>query len=298
MKKLHNPIFFKIILLALFAYIIADLGQLKIRTFLFPKANNLQSTFHARSANYEATSPYYNILERNVFSEKNNIPKSLSNKNIKIIEDQAPLGEAVASVLGIKLLGTIVNSVATYSVATVSLSQSNTAEAYSVNETIKNLAKITKIERGKIFFKNLNNNRLEYIKIPEKSNFKFFTSTPTNSSKIIQNAEGDYKIDKTTVSKMLKPNNLRKLLRQAHVVPNIISRNPTRVEGFRFAQIKNSSIFKSLGFKVNDILLEIEGSPVYGTPPWELFNKFKNSPSLRLKIRRNGQDKELTYTIK
>lgn len=296
MKKLYNPIFFKIILLALFAYIIADLGQLKIRTFLFPKADR-GYVLHNKPSEYHATNPYYNILDRNIFSAKNNIPKSLSNKNTKIVNTKTPTGEAVPSSLGIKLLGTIVNSVASYSVATVTLSQSNTAEAYSVNDTIKNLAKITKIERGKITFQNLNNNHLEYIKIPEKSNFKFLTKTPKTNSDITKSATGSYTVDKATVSKLLKPSNLRKLLRQAHVVPNIVSRNPTQVDGFRFAQIKKSSIFESLGFKVNDILLEVEGAPVYGTPPWELFNKFKNSSSLRLKIRRNGQDKEFTYTI-
>lgn len=296
MKKLNNPIFFKIILVSLLSYILADLAQLQIRQALFPKMTNLSSDRQIRPSS-NPSNPYYSILERNIFSEDNIIPTSLSKKEEVKKNNPLPTGEPVASSLNIKLLGTIVNSLADYSVATVSLAQNNTAEAYSINDTIKNLATITEIHRGKIVFKNLNTNRLEYINIPEKTQFQFFTKKSLSNSKIQEESPGSYKISKEAVNKYLQPKNLRNLLKQAHVVPNIISRNPTKTDGFRFAQIKKGSIFENLGFKVNDIILEVGGSPAHSTPPWELFNKFKSSSDLRLKIRRNGQERELTYNI-
>lgn len=296
MKKLNNPIFFKIILVSLLSYIVADLGQLKIKKALFPTAIGLKPKMRFNSSLINNTNQYYTILKRNIFSENNIVPNNLSQKTPLKEEGKTPTGDPVVSSLKIKLLGTIVNSLASYSVATVSLDQNNTAEAYSVDDTIKNLATITRIERGRITFKNLNTNRLEYILIPEKTQFQFFTK-PANNTEIQKKAPDSYSISKDTVTKYLKPKNLKNLLRQAHVVPNIVSRNPTKIEGFRFAQIKKSSIFKTLGFRVNDILLEVEGAPAHKTPPWELFNKFKESSSIRLKIRRNGQDKEFTYNI-
>ncbi|MBE8162470.1 MAG: hypothetical protein HAW63_00570 [Bdellovibrionaceae bacterium] len=297
MKKLNNPIFIKFLLVSVLAYIVADLAQLQIRKILFPKAAGLKLTATTDLSFANSSSQYYAILERNIFSAKNIIPTPLSKKE-QIAKKQAlPSGEPVASSLSIKLLGTIVNSLPNYSVATVSLSQNSAAEAYSVKDTIKNLAIITEIHRGKIIFKNLNSNRLEYIKIPEKTQFQFFTKTPLNEANIQEELPGSYKIARKTINKYLKPKNLRKLLRQAHVIPNIISRNPTKIDGFRFAQIKKGSIFETLGFKPNDTILEIDGQPAHGTPPWELFNKYKNSSHLRLKIRRNGQVKEFTYNI-
>lgn len=296
MKKLNNPLFFKIILVSLLSYIIADLIHLKTREALFPKATKLILKFKPKPSLSRNSDYYYSILERNIFSEDNTIPKSLSQTKLAKQKGTILTGEPVTSSLNIKLLGTIVNSLPSYSVATVSLSQSNTAEAYSINDTIKNLAIITKIERGKITFKNLNKNRLEYISIPEKTQFKFFTK-PKSNGNIKKDKSGSYKISKSTITKYLKPKNLRNLLKQAHVVPNIVSRNPTKIDGFRFVQIKKGSVFESLGFKPNDVILEVEGVPAHSTPPWELFNKFKNSSSLRLKIRQNGKDKEIIYNI-
>lgn len=297
MKKLNNPIFFKILLVSLLSYIVADLAQLKIKQALFPKLANLIPNKSISPSFANPSTQYYSILERNIFSANNIIPASLSKKEEITKDNSLPSGEPTASSLGIKLLGTIVNSLTTYSVATVSLSKDNTAEAYSVNDTIKNLATITEIHRGKIVFKNLNTNRLEYIKIPEKTQFQFFTEKPSSNSKVTEESPGSYKVSKKTVTKYLQPKNLKNLLKQAHVIPNIVSRNPTKIDGFRFAQIKKGSLFETLGFKVNDILLKIGDATVHSTPPWELFNKFKSSSSLRLKIRRNGQDKEFTYNI-
>ncbi|MBE8221521.1 MAG: hypothetical protein HAW60_02210 [Bdellovibrionales bacterium] len=297
MKKLNNPIYFKIILVSLLSYIVADLVQLKIRQTLFPKITSLSPGGQILNSSYDKSNQYYSILERNIFSSDNIVPDSLSKKEALAENKPTPTGEPVASSLGIKLLGTIVNSVPGYSVATISTSKNKTAEAYSVNDTIKNLATLIEIRRGKIIFTNLNTNRLEYIKIPEKTKFQFFTKKHLNNSKIQEESPGYYNISKDTVDNFLKPKNLRKLLRQAHVIPNIVSRNPSKTDGFRFSQIKKGSIFETLGFKVNDVILEVEGSPANSTPPWELFNKFKSNSNLRLKIRRNGKEKEFTYNI-
>lgn len=272
------------------AYSLSELILLSMRTSLFPTLPAKRAK--KVSLTQKTDIDYEQIINSNILSYKNIIPPSLSQTQVTsdALDDST---RPRKSSLRIKLLGTIVHSVSNYSVATVLLPGKKEANAYSVSEKIGNLAKLIKIQRDQIIFRNLKNNKIEYVDLP-KIGSSLFSTKPSFSEPSfklgITKTDNRFSISRTMINKHLEPDKLGSLLRTAKVIPN--------KEGFRFIQINPNSVFSNLGFKPNDTLVKVNGISPLGKNPWELFNQFKTQSNLNIEIIRNGKKQTILYTIK
>ena len=79
------------------------------------------------------------------------------------------------------------------------------------------------------------------------------------------------------------------------MVPNWVNQNGRRaIDGFRFASIKKGSVYENLGFKVGDVITEVEGEEVNSPEKaLELYNKFQTNSQIQIVV--NGKSR--TYTV-
>ena len=113
----------------------------------------------ARRASHHSLSPesYKSIWENNIF-HTGPIPLQLKEASVS--------SDPVKSSLPFKLRGTIIHANPRRSVATINSSQKTLS--YQQGDVIEKQAEIKEILRAKVIFFNQNNNRLEYILIPEE----------------------------------------------------------------------------------------------------------------------------------
>lgn len=66
------------------------------------------------------------------------------------------------------------------------------------------------------------------------------------------------------------------------------------VEGFRFSSIKKGSVYEDLGFKIGDVITEVEGEKINSPErALELYNKFETSSRVQMLV--NGESR--VYTV-
>ncbi len=281
-------------LCALISYMIADLSVLNYRPNLIPKEPPPIRPTKSTRARPQSLAEYNVITERDIFNEDGKIPDPLSATKGGDENIDRP---AVLSQLPIQLLGTIVHFNPKMSIATVSISSKNMSSSYKVDEEIENMARITKIERKKVTFVNLNNKRNEYIEIAEDAGLNFGMQAPaaTGNELVEQRGKFDFAIKRTDFEGLTQ--NLSSVLQQARMEP-VFSPDGISVEGFKFSAIQPGSPFDKMGFKVNDMIKSVNGEPVNSpTKAMEMYNLLKTSNNVQLGVDRDGRDEKFNYTI-
>lgn len=286
---------FYLYILALFAgYMIADLGILFVRPNMLPTQPPPVRPARMAKSSYTSEGQYAKIPERNVFNADGKIPPALTS-------DGSGGGEVdmdpVASQLPLKLEGTLVHANPKKSVASISLKTKNEVQAFMVDHEIENMARVTKIERRKVVFRNLNNNRLEYIDIPKDNAVTFGVKDPqVGGEEVKRDGEFTFTMNRGDIAKYTS--DLGSILQQARMVPNIIPGTGGRVEGFRFVAIQPGSIYEKLGFKPMDVIKKVNSEDVNSpTKAMELYNALKTEGRIQLTIERNGRDETFNYNI-
>lgn len=239
---------------------------------------------------------YSPITDRNIFNADGKIPPALTSdgKEGPGMEDAAP----VLTQLPLKLEGTLVHANPKKSVATINAkSGGNEAKAYSVDNEIESMARVIKIERRKVIFRNLNNQRLEYVEIPKDNAVSFGMKDPVISGEEVQRkGEFEFTMNRADITKYT--NNLSAILNQAAMVPNIIPGSGGRVEGFRFVSIQPGSIYEKLGFKPMDVIKMVNGEAINSpTKAMELYNALKSEKNISMTVNRDGKDEDFRYNI-
>jgi general secretion pathway protein C len=279
----------------LIGYTLSDLGLMYVRPMMLPseapplKQNRVVRTQFQTLADYDV------IRNRNIFNEDGLIPAPLGAKP----EDENDFlnRPAVPSQLPIQLLGTIVHYNPKMSIATVNVTSKGTSASYKVDEEVEGLAKITLIERKKLTFINLNNNRPEYIEIPDDAVLNFgLQAGPQQSSGLIeQKGKFEFSIRRTDLDGLTQ--NLSSLLQQARMEP-VFSPDGIGVEGFRFVTIQPGSVYEKLGFKVGDMIRSVNGEAVNSpTKAMEMYNVLKSSNFVQLGVEREGREERFNYSI-
>lgn len=271
----------------------ADLTVLATRPAMLP-SESMPSPRKAMQQVASAPRGSYSVIEsKNIFSETGTIPPSLSAEGP---EQQPGLDRpAVLSKLPLKLMGTIVHANPDKSVATINAR--NETASYKFDDEVEGMAQITKIERRKVTFINLNNRTKEYIEIPDdvKITFAKPVASPRQPTDSVVEARGlfDFSLKRSDLNEYTS--NLSSILRQAKVLPNIVNGQP---EGYKFVMIKPDSIFAKLGFQVGDVIKSVEGEPVNSpTKAMEMFNALKSRDRIALGIERDGKVEEFNYTV-
>ena len=240
-------------------------------------------------------SDYLIITQRNPFNSDGVIPPPLSSEGGEETDDGVP----VLSQLPLTLVGTIVHLDPKRSVATIQnrgKSVNDQYVAYQVDDEIKGLAKILSIERKKVIFRNLNNNRKEYIEIKDDAQVKLGFQTAKTQDEEVKQEGSRFILKRSDVDK--HTSNLPDLLQQARAVPNIIPGSGGQVDGFRLLEIDEGSIFEKLGLKKMDIIKGVNGEPVNSpAKAMELYNELKTSNRIDIEVERNGRTETMNYLI-
>ncbi len=232
------------------------------------------------------------ILARNIFNSDGVIPPAINQGAGEQNQEEA---NPVPSQLPLVLLGTIVHVNPARSVATIEMKNNNKILPFIPNDDMEGIAKLLKVDRKRAIFRNLNNNRLEYIEIKEDSNIVFETRKKGSTSGEIDQKGNNFSIKKSLIDKLIS--NLPEHLQQARAVP-YTPPGGSKIEGFIILDIQPGSIFEQIGLTKNDILKGVNGQKVDSPArALELYNDLKTAGSISLEIERGGRFETLNYTI-
>jgi len=285
--------FYIYILALLTGFLISDLGILAVRPGMLPTSAPPMRPAPPPRMQVSNIQQYQKIKDRNIFNSDGKIPPALTSDGSSPDLEAPP----VASQLPLKLEGTLVHANPKRSVATVSGKGKGEAKAYMVDSEIENMARVTKIERRRLIFRNLNNQRLEFIEIPKDSSVTLNVKNPIVGNEDVQRkGDFDFTMKRSDISKYTS--DLGSILQQARMVPNIVPGSGGRVDGFRFVAIQPGSIYEKLGFKPMDVIKGVNGQAVNSpTQAMELYNALKGENRIELKIERNGRDETFKYDV-
>ncbi len=281
-------------------YCIADLIILNFRDRMLPTTPPPSKLVRQGADSSVSRGAYNTIISRNIFSSDGKIPDALlpAGATPERQEDAAP----VPSSLPLALKGTIVHSNPERSIANIELRSKNLVLPYSPGRDIDGLATLTAVERNKAVFRNMNNNRLEYIEMKtEGGKLSFLGSKPSpggsggGRGEVQQVAPNKFEIKRSDLLKYTS--DLNSLLQQASMIP--VRGANGEIEGFKFISIQPGSVYTQLGFQNGDMIKAVNGekidSPAKAT---ELYIALKNSPNIKLTKSRDGREEEVDYTVK
>jgi general secretion pathway protein C len=274
-------------------FMISDLGILYVRPALLPTEAPPMKPARQIRQQFTSIDQYNRIRDRNVFNQDGKIPPPLTSDGAPSGPETAP----VASQLPLKLEGTLVHANPKRSVATITPKSKGKAESYMVDAEIENMARITKIERRRVVFRNLNNQRLEFIEIPRDAAITMKVKDPGAKTGEVQK-RGEFEFSMSRKDIMKYTADLGSVLQQARMVPNIVPGSGGRVEGFRFVAIQPGSIYEKLGFKPDDVIKAVNGEPVDSPArAMELYNALSKESRINLTVNRGGRDESFKYEI-
>lgn len=293
-KFVNRTLFFSLIFIIAFA--LADLAILHVRVYFLPKPTANQIRRPVPTNPIKSKDFFKPIVDRNLFSSKNEIPPEIVPKGA------APKNkdnEPILSGLPLSLVGTLVHTNAEKSIAAVEIKSKNQIASFSTGKDIENLARIEKIQRGKVIIRNLSADRLEYIEIKETNKVSFDAKpkpeTGEEKNAVIQKSgDNKFEIKRTDLEEKLK--DMNKILMQAVAKPAM--RNG-EIYGFRLLEIQPDSIYTQLGLQVMDVITGVNGTPVTSAQQaLEMYQALRNAPQIKLSVERGGKVEEQTYTVK
>jgi len=282
-------------LMVFLGFLASDLATTYVRDTMLPTKAAAPSRAASKYQGSEQKSrqSYTVITKRNFFSSDGVIPEPLKAKDGG---PEFPSGEAQPTSLPIKLVGTIVHVNAKNSVASILLNGSSKVLAYKVSDKIESMAKVESIERKKVIFLNLNNNRREYVEIKDDIKISFGpkdAKSSTTSNKDVSRDGNQFQVKKASLQKYIS--DLPNLLNQASGMFNFVNGRP---EGYKILDVDPNSVIAELGILPNDVIREVNGQ-LLDSPAraMELFNELKSSQSVEITINRNGSNETLNYNI-
>ncbi|HKJ88665.1 MAG TPA: type II secretion system protein GspC [Gammaproteobacteria bacterium] len=167
---------------------------------------------------------------------------------------------------------------------------------YQVGDSVPGGARILRIERRRVILRR--NGVTEALNLEVKKLKGMDTSLTTKHSgvggKVRKSGRNHWVVPRASVQRNLK--NLPSLLRQAKAVPQNL--NGHRV-GFRIVNIQPGSIYEDLGLKEGDVVKSVNGKDIR-TPAQALnaYRELKQANNFQVRVKRNGQDRVLTYSVR
>lgn len=230
------------------------------------------------------TEDYSVIITRNIFNSKNEIPD----------DEIMGIGQAYKkSTLDIDLVGTIVVSDQSRSVAAIELKGEKKIEPFVVGDTILSKAVVVNIARRKVILRNTASGELEYIGMKDDDT-PVTASMNGGASGIKQISQDKISIDRKELNKSLE--NINELLTQARAVPNIEN---GVINGFKLFGVQPGSLYQKLGAKNGDIIKSVNGIDIKDpATAMSLFQQLQTMNRLEFKIQRGGADKVFSVDIR
>lgn len=283
-------------LLILIAFSVADLTIIWTRSLFIPKQAPPQKQPQSIRTNFPDRQQFNVITQRNLFSSTGEIPDPL--KSESQVEQRADI--PVPSNLPMVLIGTLVHSNPAKSVAAIEIKSKNMSGSFVVGSEIESLAKLEKVERGVIYFRNLNNGQLEYIEMKQgNAKVAFDSAKPTaalapQGKEVQATGNNSFKIKRSDLNKYL--NDLNSLLLQARAIPNTDSNG--EINGYRLVDYQPGSIFDQLGLPRGTLLKRAGDEPITSIQAaMQAFQMFKSAPNIKLLVEIGGQEQTMNYDV-
>ncbi len=283
-------------LLLFVAYVAADLIIISVRQYFLPQEAPPKKNQQFMSQKFADRSQFAVITQRNLFSSSGKIPDPLVSKQETELKEDVP----VQSSLPLVLIGTLVHTNPAKSVAAVEIKSKNISASFVAGAEIENLARIEKIERGIIYFRNLNNGALEYIEMNQGNTKVTFDNKPSaavpTTKEVQKVGDNTFRIKRSDLNKYLS--DMSSVLMQARAIPN---QDPItkEVNGYRLVDYQPGSIFEQLGIPKGAVIKSANGEDVNSIQAaMAMFNNFKNgADKISLGLEINGSTQTFNYEI-
>lgn len=285
-------------LLIFVAFCIADLTIIYFRDRLLPDQAPPRKSSASISRSHFDRSQYSVISNRNLFSSTGEMPPAITAVRTETKKENTP----VPSSLPITIIGTLVHSNPSKSIAALEIKSKNKTGSYIVGADVEGLCTIEKVERNIIYVRNSSNGMLEYIEMKSNQNkvgFDASKQTPvprTGPKEVLAAGNNTFTISRANLLKYT--NDLSSVLMQARAVPN---RDPNtgEINGFRLLDMQPGSIYEQLGLQRMDVIRGVNGEPVDSIQKaMEMYNTLKNGSQVKMQIERGGRVDTFTYDIK
>jgi general secretion pathway protein C len=279
-----------VLLLALMA---ADLTTVGVRSYMIPAGAPPSKRQNLEAPPYKPLADYGDILSRNIFNSDGFIPE------VQVADSNAELDTNTAreTSLPLTLIGTIVHANPGKSVATIQeKGNADKVLPYIPNDEIEGLATLIRVERKKVFIRNLSAGTLEYIQIKDDSTLAF-SKKVVQDGPIEKDGNNTFAISRSDLETQMS--NLPELLTQARAVPNLVPGGNGKIDGFRILDVVEGSLYTKLGIKTGDIIKGVDGEPVDSpAKAMELYNSLRSKAQVQLTLDRNGTTSTMTYNIR
>jgi general secretion pathway protein C len=283
-KIYRHSFLYNSIALIISAYFVADFLVLALNPY-FPVPPPPRARI-TQSGEQKTVRRYDTILSRNLFNERGLIPNADVGDSLD--------GPPVRTSLPLTLLGVIVVSDPTKSVASVDDKGTNLVWALRPGESLGSNIQVQTIEPDRMIFLNKSSRRREFVELPrDQITATRRASAAKPSGGGITNQGNRYNIDRKEVDKVME--NFNEVLTQARCVPNFEAGRPS---GYRCFQIEPGSIYDKLGMKDNDVICGINGQAVNDpATAFNMLNTIKTARNIELCVNRGGQVMNMQYDI-
>jgi type II secretory pathway component PulC len=229
--------------------------------------------------------------------------RSADAQNKKILADVKCDKADQPTNLPLTLVNTIVLQDSVKSIASVQLRSSKGPKEFREGDEIQGMAKISHINRLEVILKNLQTNTCEYLANKDfKSRSRIGIMTKDEAAKFrqskkikgIENVGNRFMIEKQLLDEKLK--NINAVLTEARAVQ---IKNPDGTLAFKMTEVEPGGIFSYLGILNEDIITSINGKPIQDLNEiMSLFGRISSLDKLQLGVKREGEERQMDYTIK
>ncbi len=284
-------------LLIFLAFTVADLTIIYIRDLMLPAEAPPRKNVRLAPQTSISRGQFSAISNRNLFSASGIMPEAITLR----VDPKKPTEDVpVLSALPLSLIGTLVHSDPSKSIAAIEVKSKSLSGSYAPGADIEGLAKLEKVERGIAYIRNANTSALEYIELKSANKVSFDASKPAAatapaSTDVKAVAPNRFQIKRSDLLKYTT--DLSSVLMQARAVPY---RDPStgEIAGFRILDMQENSIFGQLGLARMDILKSVNGEPIDSIQKaMEMYNAMKNGNKFELMVERGGKNETKTYDI-
>ena len=293
----------------LFYFILVSIGAYFISTlFLFYTKLKLVDHLPANSSKMDlpAQKPveklpidHYKIIwERNLFAAKADEERAAEPKDLLSRIDALSLTS-----LNCTLIGTIISETGE-SWAVIHDNQTNRQDRYTIGSTVSG-AKVVMVLRNKVILNIDGRDELLVMGIekirsakPDGEKSDISGAPEKEPSKISKAASKGDAMNNTLSRELIRDNisNMAQMMSKVRVVPFIRDGQP---EGFRVSQIKDDSIFKSMGLQNGDVIKSINGQDILSAEDMmRAYSTLKDSSSFSISIMRGNQPKTLNVRVR
>jgi general secretion pathway protein C len=163
---------------------------------------------------------------------------------------------------------------------------------YKIGDTISG-ARVVRIMRNAVAF-NVNDQE-KILRVPETAEKGVLPTPPTVASAPPPPAPGGTAVvNRSDIESSLR--DMGTMLSQAQIRPYFTAGRP---DGFMISSIRGGSLYQKIGLADGDIVQAVNNRRLTsGDDMVELYNLFKSSPGMTLKVLRQGREQNFNYTFR